>query len=57
MVPLAVSGSIIVAVCVTLAAVAMYWLLRREDRFQEQDRKAEEQSAAAHEHEQDGPLP
>ncbi len=57
MVPLAVSGSIIVGICVTLAVVVMYLLLRQEDRYQEEDRRAEEQQAGLQEHEQDGQHP
>ena len=49
MVPLAVSGTIIVAAAVSVAGVLIYVLLRGEERFDQQERRAQEQQAAAQE--------
>jgi hypothetical protein len=49
MVPLAVSGSIIVGVAVAGAAAVMFVLLRREDRLQESERRAEQPAGSPQE--------
>ena len=54
MVPLAVSGTIIVAAAVSVAGVLIYVLLRGEERFDQQERRAQEQQAAAQEQPADG---
>ena len=57
MVPLAVSGTIIVAAAVSVAGVLIYVLLRGEERFDQQERRAQEQQAAAEPHEPEAQPP
>jgi hypothetical protein len=52
MVPLAVSGSIIVGVAVAGAAALLFVLLRREDRLQEIERRAEQPAGSPQEPEE-----
>ncbi len=46
MVPLAVSGTIVLFTAISLACLLIYVLLRRESRYEQQERRAEEQRAA-----------
>ncbi len=57
MVPLAVSGTIIVAAAVSVAGVLIYVLLRGEERFDQQERRAQEQQAAPEPHEPEAQPP
>jgi len=49
MVPLAVSGTIVLFTAISLACLLIFVLLRGEARFEERERRAQEQRAALQE--------